>query len=133
MKKILLVLIFIWMGGLLPARAFDLDENTGFCTFGPYPYPPALSPAIDNLPEGFNTIILGTETFYYFNGTFFQKIVRDAKYAVVSPPIGAVVFNLPEGHQYMLIDGRAFYVVGGVYYKKVLNGYKVILPPPGIY
>lgn len=132
MKKVLLLLAFCSMVGMLPAHAFDFDQEGGFTTFQPYPYPQVLSPAIDNLPQGFNTILIGDETFYYSNGVFYQKIVRDAKYVVVPPPIGAVVFDLPVGYQYMFTNGKALYVSNGVYYKKVLEGYRVTFPPAGV-
>jgi hypothetical protein len=93
------------------------------------PYPPVLSPAIDRLPEGSITIIAGDETFYYFKGIFYQKIIRDNEYTVVPPPVGAVVFSIPQGYQYMLIDGMAFYMYRGIFYRRVLEGFEVIFPP----
>jgi len=125
MKKILLFLIFGWMIGILPLHASAQEA------FQPYPYPPQVSTGVENLPQGFNTIILGDEIFYYYDGTFYRKVIVDDKYIRVSPPIGAVVRDLPSAYQYMYINGRAYYVSGGVYYGKVLNGYRVIFPPPG--
>jgi hypothetical protein len=98
-----------------------------------YPaYPPVqaiMSPSLDSLPSGFVTLTVGDEMFYYANGTFYQKIVRDDKYVVTPPPIGAVVFDIPPRYQYFWVDGEAYYVVRGVYYKRVLEGYRVIEPP----
>jgi len=120
MKNLMIFSIFItgWMLAVVaPAFAFYT------------PYPPVLSQAIDILPNGFDTIVVGDETFYYSKGVFYKKLVLDDKYTIVSPPIGAVVFSIPEGYQYMLIDGENYYVYQGVYYKRLLDGYKVTYPP----
>jgi hypothetical protein len=125
---VLLVLILIWvMGGV--AQAFYLQPSIEFHYPRYSPYPPVLGPAIDILPSGFVTINVGDETYYYCNGIFYQKIMRDQKYAIVPPPIGAVVFSIPQGYQYMFIDGISYYAYEGVYYKRVLEGYRVIYPP----
>jgi len=93
------------------------------------PYPSVVSQAIDILPPGFITITVDDETYYYCRGIFYQRIMRDQKYVVVPPPIGAIVFTIPQGYQYMFIDGISYYVYEGVYYVRVLDGYKVISPP----
>jgi hypothetical protein len=117
-KPILLVFIFIWLiGETTQAHAFYSS------------YPDVLSQPLDILPQRSITINVEDETFYYCNGIFYQRIMRDQKYVVVPPPIGAVVFNIPLGYQLMLVDGVSYYVFDGVYYKRVLEGYKVIYPP----
>jgi len=132
MKKISILLAFIlcWLwGGGTPSKAFYVQQSVELSS--PYysPYPPILGPAIDILPKGFVTVNVGEETFYYCNGIFYQKVMRDQKYVVTPPPIGAVVFDLPKDYQYLYINGTSFYEYKGVYYKRVLDGYKVIYPP----
>jgi hypothetical protein len=112
-----LIFIFLCLLEAPPVHAF----------YQPYPY--VLSQLIAVLPQGFVTINVADETFYYSNGIFYQKILREQKYVVVPPPIGAVVFDIPPGYQLMFIDGISYYNYGGVYYKRVLEGYKVIYPP----
>jgi hypothetical protein len=115
------IFVVIWMALIaLPAQAFSYFYS---------PYPPVLSQPIDILPEGFITINVANETFYYCKGIFYQKLMRDQKYAIVPPPIGAVVFDIPIGYRYLFIDGVAYYEYQGVYYQRVLEGYRVIFPP----
>jgi len=128
MKNILVltVLAFIWGAAVTPqAHAQLLQGPNNFYS----PYPPVLSHPIDILPQGFITIRVGDETYYYSNGFFYQKVIRDQQYVVVPPPIGGVVFSIPQGYQLMLINDMSYYVYQGVYYKRVLEGYKVIYPP----
>jgi hypothetical protein len=133
MKKLWVLLFFIviwgWAGAQASYAAFlhgPNEENVSYT-----PYPNVLGPLIDNLPQGFITITigLGQETYYYSNGVFYQKTVREQKYVMVPPPIGAVVFSIPQGYQFMLIDGASIYENEGVYYRRVLDGYRVIFPP----
>jgi hypothetical protein len=127
---ILLFFILIWMeGGTTLVHAFYLQQSIELSSPSYSPYPSVLSQAIDILPQGFVTINVDSETYYYCSGIFYQRIMRDQKYVVVPPPIGAVVFTIPSGYQYMFIDGISYYVYEGVYYKRVLDGYKVIAPP----
>jgi hypothetical protein len=122
---VLLVFVFTWVMGGVQAYAQFLQAPSE-----PYsPYPHVLSQPIDILPHGFITINVGYETYYYCNGIFYQKIMRDQKYVIVPPPIGAVVFTIPQGYQLMLIDGISYYEYQEVYYKRVLEGFKVISPP----
>jgi len=111
------------------AHAFDLQESIEFPSPNRSPYPYVLSAPIDILPQGFVTTTVGDDTYYYCNGIFYQKIMRDQKYVIVPPPIGAVVFTIPQGYQLMLMGGVSYYEYQGVYYKRVLAGYKVIYPP----
>lgn len=105
----------------LEAKAFYLSSYTAYSL--------TFSRPLETLPSGFVTINVGDETFYYSNGIFYQKIIRDQKYAVAPAPVGAVVFRIPKGYQYVMMDGKAYYMYKGVYYKRVLEGYKVIYPP----
>ena len=118
--------------GILTAEAhgFMQGPNQGYSMYPPYPY--VLSQPIDNLPQGYitlGTIGMGQDTYYYFNGVFYQKVIREQVYVIVPPPIGAIVFNIPQGYRLMLIDGMCFYEAYGIFYRRVLEGYKVIYPP----
>ena len=119
------------MGWATTAHALYLQQSLDLANpnYSPSPYPATLGQAIDILPEGFVTINVGDETYYYCNGVFYQKVMRDQKYVITPPPIGAVVFNIPDGYQYMFVNGISYYVYQGIYYRRVLEGYKVIEPP----
>jgi hypothetical protein len=126
--KMVYVFIWVWVG-VTQAHAFYLQDPAGFSYPGYPAYPYVLSQPIDILPQGFITINVGDETYYYCKGIFYQKIMQVQKYVVVPPPIGAMVFNIPQGYQLILIDGAAYYESQGVYYKRTLEGYRVIYPP----
>lgn len=130
-NKILIFLLSIWgfMGSYVSAQAFVLQNSVEFAYPHDTPYPNALGQPIDILPQGYVTITVGDETYYYSQGVFFQKIMKDQKYLIVPPPIGAIVFSIPQGYQQILVNGMSFYEYQGVYYKQVLEGYKVIYPP----
>jgi hypothetical protein len=129
MRNILTLLIFVATYVMaMPVNAQVLQGPRAVLA----PYPPVLSQPINALPEGTITINVGHETYYYYNGAFYQMIMRDQKYIAVPPPIGAVVFSIPSGYQYLYIDGTSYYVYGGVYYKRVLEGYRVIYPPENV-
>ncbi len=126
----LLVFSFTWLiSGPKQAHAFYVQDSIelSYPKYSPYPY--MLGQPIDILPQGFITINVSDENFYYCNGIFYQRIMRDQKYMVVPPPVGGVVYTIPQGYQYMFIDGVVYYECKGVYYQRVLDGYKVIFPP----
>jgi len=129
MKGISVILFFFviwgWAGGSSTHAQFWQGPNQVYSP--PYPY--VQSTPINNLPHGFITIGVGQETYYYCEGVFYQKVIREQEYVIVPPPIGAVVFTIPQGYQLILIDGVSYYVYEGVFYKHVLEGYKVIYPP----
>jgi len=130
MKKIFAGLIFMLIcSGVQASNTPLLEELSQELNQGNRLYPYVLSPPIDNLPQGFVTLRVDQETYYYDNGIFFQKIIREHAYIIVPPPIGAVVFTIPQGYSLMLIDGVSLYEIKGVYYRRVLEGYKVIYPP----
>jgi hypothetical protein len=128
MKKIIMTIIMASVP-LAFAYASDLQRSVELSHPVRSPYPAVLSSAVDNLPEGFTTVNVGHEIYYYSKGIFYQKIMHDQKYMVVSPPVGAVVSKMPEGYKYLSVDGKYYYEYQGVYYKRVFHGYKVINPP----
>ena len=128
MTILFFVLILSWAGEK-PSHAFFFQESIEFSNSNFTPYPYVLSRPIDNLPQGFITITVGYDSYYYANGFFYQKIMRDQKYVMVPPPIGAVVITIPQGYDLMLINGASYYEYKDVYYKRVLEGYRVTYPP----
>ena len=78
---------------------------------------PPLGIHIGVLPYGYSRIWLGSDPYYYYNGTFYRHW-DDASYEVVAPPVGAEVAELPEGARPVVIDNRKFYEYNGTYYKE---------------
>ena len=126
MKKILVFLFFVLVWIVVGVEASHASSNDSYYLS---PYPNLFSQLIANLPQGSITITVGQETYYYGNGIFFQKVIREQKYIIVPPPIGAVVFSIPQDYQIMLMNGMSFYENHGIYYKRVIEGFKVIYPP----
>ena len=116
--SVIWIIFFIWV--MVGAKSADAFYS---------PYPDVLSQPIDILPQGFTTISMGDDTYYYCRGVFYQKTVMEQKYVIVPPPVGAIVSDIPVGYELMLINGMIYYEYQGVYYKRVLEGYGVIFPP----
>ncbi len=94
-----------------------------------YEYSSVLSQPIDVLPQGYITVFVNGNTYFYCDGMFYQRDVREQKYVVVPPPIGAVIYDMPTGYQLMIFQGKTFYEYNGVYYQRTLTGFRVIEPP----
>ena len=129
-NKIVYPLIIVLMMLSASVQASMAQGAEGYSMTPPYPY--ILSHPIENLPQGYvtiGTLGMGQDTYYYSDGAFYQKVIRDQVYIVVPPPIGAVVYNIPQGYGLMLIDGILLYEFQGVFYKRILDGFKVVCPP----
>ncbi len=82
------------------------------------------------LPGRFAKIAFGGLSYYYVNGTFYQK--RNSGYVVVAAPKGAVVSKLPDGHKVIMVNGVRHYTYNGVYWKHTPSGYIVVSDPTTI-
>jgi len=84
---------------------------------------------IHYLPFGYNTIWVGGQRYYYYDGLYYTY-VGDGDYVIVNPPIGAYVAAIPPDFQPVSINGRIYYTSNGVYYLLTEHhGYKVVEPP----
>ncbi|MDJ0535743.1 MAG: DUF6515 family protein [Xenococcaceae cyanobacterium MO_207.B15] len=79
-------------------------------------------------PPYYSTIYVGSTTYIYSDGIFFQP--SGSSYTVVRPPVGAVVTYLPEGCSMIQINNLNYYNCSDIYYQPVYrNGsvvYKVV-------
>ncbi len=66
-------------------------------------------------------IMVGTNVYYYYYGTYYQKAADTEEYVVVEPPIGAKVDALPEDYETVEVNGMVYYRLDGVYYEYVDN------------
>lgn len=82
------------------------------------------------LPGRFVKIALGGLSYYYVNGTFYQK--RNRGYVVVSAPRGAVISKLPHGHKVIVVNGVQYYTFNDAYCKHTPAGYLVVSDPTPI-
>jgi len=93
--------------------------------WGHHHYPYGRSVVV--LPRHSISIVIGTGSFFYSDGFFYQH--RDRDYEVVPAPIGAVVYSIPWGCNRVVIAGFPYYSYEGVYYRRLARGYEVVEPP----
>ena len=79
------------------------------------------------VPDGFETVMVNGETFYYNQGVFYQEV--DDQLTAIPAVLGAVVDNIPQDYQIVMADGDHYLVTGGVYYQRVDQGFQVVQPP----
>ncbi|MFM6172037.1 MAG: DUF6515 family protein, partial [Sphaerospermopsis kisseleviana] len=72
---------------------------------------------VPSLPEGFIRVNAGSQTYYYYLGTFYRQDAATGNYVVINPPSGAVVPYLPGDATRTTVNGTEYYVYGNVYYR----------------
>jgi hypothetical protein len=77
---------------------------------------PASGLAVNNIPEGYFTVLANGKTYYYYFGTYYHYDSNSGKYMVVEPPVGAVVPYIPDGFEQTTIDGKTVLQVNDTYY-----------------
>jgi hypothetical protein len=87
------------------------------------------------LPAGHYTTHVGTTTYYYHEGYYYQPVYVDnvCTYTVIPPPLGVIVYVLPAGAVVKVVGGVTYYTSGGAYYRPIyVNGqvaYEVVAAP----
>ncbi len=76
--------------------------------------PPPVGAVVADLPQGYETTMVGNDTFYYFGGAFY--IDNGQGFQVVTAPPGAVITQLPVGAVEQQINGETLMVYNNVYY-----------------
>ncbi len=71
-----------------------------------------------------NVLVQPAQTYYYDDGTFYNK--KGRKYEVIQPPIGVIVPVLPSGFEEFILEGETFYKVEETLYKPVPDGFEVV-------
>ena len=90
-----------------------------------FPYSDVDSPFA--VPDGFDTVMVNGETFYYNQGVFYQQV--GGQLTAIPPVLGAIVDNIPQDYQIVMADGVHYLVTGGVYYQRVDQGFQVVQGP----
>ena len=94
--------------------------------------PPPIGAVISYLPEGYETTMVGNDTFYYYGGAFYVN--TDQGYQVVDAPPGAVITQVPVGAVEQDVNDQQLLVYNNVYYQPISqdgqDAYEVV-PPPG--
>ena len=119
-----------WRHVLLAALAIGVGAPTMSACYGRHMFI-AIGTAIDVLPNGFLTVMVGTVPYYYHRGIFYRPYRRG--YLVVPAPIGAVVVRLPSGHVVIRVEDRPYHYYRGVFYAPVAGRYTVVRPPIGAF
>jgi len=94
------------------------------------PFPYADVSDVDStftVPDGFETVMVNGETFYYNQGIFYQQVGEQL--TAIPAVLGAVVDSIPQDYQIVMVDGDHYLVTGGVYYQRVDQGFEVVQPP----
>lgn len=79
------------------------------------------------VPDGFSTVIVNGETFYYNQGAFYQQVGNTLE--AIPAVTGAIVDYIPQDYQIVMVNGVHYLVTGGVYYQRVEQGFMVVEPP----
>ena len=79
------------------------------------------------VPNGFETIMVDGQTYYYSEGVFYQKI--GDQLVAIQPVFGAVVDSIPQDYQIVMADGTHYLFTKGVFYQRVDQGFEVVAPP----
>ena len=89
---------------------------------------PPIGYGVDILPDNAEIITYNQQTYYYFNGTFYQK--ENDKYVITTPPIGSIVSNLPTDAKEVTLNSLVYYYYNGTYYQPIsennMPAYQVI-------
>lgn len=85
---------------------------------------PPIGLRINVLPIGYINVVLGGQTYFYFEGTYYLNSMNNY-YEVVKPPVGAIVYALPVDYEKVNVNGLIYYEYNGVLYQKIYyNGDK---------
>lgn len=86
------------------------------------------------LPIGYRRLLVGTNTYFYYYGTYYKKVTDSNEYQVVKAPIGGKVDALPEGYERLKIGGNEYYKFEDTFYQARIDAanttnYIVVKPP----
>lgn len=84
---------------------------------------PAYGFRVKVLPLGYTTIRVGRNSFYFYDGVYYQPY-NNGIYEVIAPPLGAVVHVLPVTSKTVTIGGQKYFQLGGTFYQENINGNK---------
>lgn len=87
--------------------------------------------AIDVLPHGYVSVMVGTRPYYYYRGVFYRPYRHG--YVVVPAPIGATLIGPPPGSVLVMVENDPFRYYRGVFYAPQANRYVVARPPLGAF
>jgi hypothetical protein len=110
----------------LPDETFVFDPPDGYKVV-----PAPVGVTVDKLPENNVQVTVGSATYYYYGGAFYQPL--SGKYAVVAAPQGAVVSSLPDGTDTVVKNENTYFKYGDTYYQATSSSgdvvYKVVVVP----
>ncbi len=119
--------------GMRPPLIVTLVAISSLATagcFGRYGFV-GLGTAIDVLPHGYVSVVVGTMPYYYHHGVFYRPYRRG--YVVVPAPIGATLIGPPPGSVLVMVENDPFRYYRGVFYAPRADRYVVVRPPIGAF
>ncbi|HLP58160.1 MAG TPA: DUF6515 family protein, partial [Candidatus Deferrimicrobium sp.] len=81
---------------------------------------------IPELPEGYETHWMGSNTYYHCNGAYYRHDPIKKTYLVTRPPEGLIVNSLPFGFETIISGGSKRFFYMGVYYTPVTQNGLVV-------
>ena len=85
---------------------------------------------INVLPVGYYSWNIGSNPFYYYEGTYYTPIPQSNQYQVTKPPVGTIVPSIPEDYNEVVRNGENLYEVNGILYKAIVvnnaNSFEVV-------
>jgi len=118
------------MHPLLIATVVAISSLATAGCFGRYGFV-GVGTAIDVLPHGYVSVMVGTMPYYYDHGVFYRPYRHG--YVVVPAPIGATLIGPPPGSVLVLVENDPFHYYHGVFYAPRANRYVVVRPPIGAF
>jgi hypothetical protein len=91
----------------------------------------AIGTALDVLPHGYVSVMVGTTPYYYHRGIFYRPYRRG--FVVVPAPIGVWVPGPPPGAVIVLVENDPFHYYRGTFYAPRDGRYVVVRPPIGAF
>ena len=79
------------------------------------------------VPDGFETVVVDGQAYYYSDGVFYQQ--WGGQIQAISPVLGAVVDSIPTDYQIVMADGTHYLFTKEVFYQRVDQGFEVVAPP----
>ncbi|QLG44387.1 DUF6515 family protein [Costertonia aggregata] len=77
------------------------------------------------LPVGYRSVAVGSNTYFYYYGTYYEKVSNKDEYEVIQPPIGAQVDALPEGYEVVEINDKEYFKFENTYYEPIIDNAKM--------
>lgn len=74
---------------------------------------------INALPSGYDSLTLGLDSFYYYEGVYYASSLELGGFEVINAPIGTTINKLPRDAEVVIYQGKIGYIYLGVLYREI--------------